>query len=130
MCRSACLSLFFTVKHCKFEISTSPPLDLIEMLKVFTPPASAGKLVNNWIAWRGDSGLEDGREEGVHLSRGMYDAGDLMTFSFPIAFTATVLSWAILEYGDQMNAVTQLDDAHDQSNGSPTILSIPMDPEM
>lgn len=66
----------------------------------------------------------------MHLSRGMYDAGDLMKFSFPIAFTATVLSWAILEYGDQMNAVTQLDDAHDQSNGSPTILSIPMDPEM
>ncbi|XP_031400022.1 endoglucanase 2-like isoform X2 [Punica granatum] len=73
----------------------------------------AGKLVNNRIAWRGDSGLEDGRQAGVDLSKGMYDAGDLMKFGFPMAFTATVLSWAILEYGDQMDAVRQLDHAHD-----------------
>lgn len=43
----------------------------------------------------------------------MYDSGDLIKFGFPMAFTATVLSWAILEYGDQMKAVKQLDHAHD-----------------
>lgn len=43
----------------------------------------------------------------------MYDAGDLMKFGFPMAYTATVLSWAILEYGDQMDAVGQLEPAQD-----------------
>lgn len=70
--------------------------------------AAAGKLVDNKISWRGDSALKDGSEAGVDLSKGMYDAGDHMKFGFPMAFTATVLSWAILEYGDQMEAVDQL----------------------
>ncbi|OMO84647.1 Glycoside hydrolase, family 9 [Corchorus olitorius] len=72
----------------------------------------AGKLVDNRISWRGDSGLEDGSEANLDLSKGMYDAGDSMKFGFPMAFTATIMSWAILEYGDQMNAVKQLEYAH------------------
>ena len=74
---------------------------------------AAGKLQNNRISWRGDSGLRDGREAGLDLSKGMYDAGDHMKFGFPMAFTATVLSWAILEYGDRMDAVKQLQYAQD-----------------
>lgn len=73
----------------------------------------AGKLENNKIPWRGDSGLQDGSEEKLDLSKGMYDAGDHMKFGFPMAFTATVLSWAILEYGDHMKAVNQLEPAQD-----------------
>jgi hypothetical protein len=38
----------------------------------------------------------------------MYDAGDHIKFSFPMAFIVTVL-----EYGDQMSAVKQLDPALD-----------------
>ncbi|KAJ6682200.1 ENDOGLUCANASE 2 [Salix koriyanagi] len=56
---------------------------------------AAGKLVNNRIAWRGDSGLLDGIEMNLDLSKGMYDAGDLMKFGFPLAFPAKMLSWAI-----------------------------------
>lgn len=74
---------------------------------------AAGKLVDNKISWRGDSGLKDGSEANLDLSKGMYDAGDHMKFGFPMAFTATVLSWSILEYGDQMDAVGQLDPAKD-----------------
>lgn len=74
---------------------------------------AAGKLVNNRIAWRGASGLRDGNEENLYLSKGMYDAGDLIKFGFPMAFMATVLSWAIPEYGDHMNAVKQLEHAQD-----------------
>lgn len=69
--------------------------------------------MSNRIAWRGDSGLRDGSEENLDLSKGMYDAGDLIKFGFPMAFTATVLSWAILEYGDQMDAVKHLGHAQD-----------------
>lgn len=67
--------------------------------------------MNNKVIWRGDSALNDGNEEGIDLSKGMYDAGDHMKFGFPMAFTATVLSWAILEYGDQMEVVDQLQPA-------------------
>lgn len=74
---------------------------------------AAGELVDNKISWRGDSGLQDGSEENLDLSKGLYDAGDLIKFGFPMAFTATVLSWAILEYGNQMNAVKQLGKAQD-----------------
>lgn len=49
----------------------------------------------------------------MDLSKGMYDAGDHMKFGFPMAYTATVLSWSILEYGDQMKAVDMLDSAKD-----------------
>ncbi|CAK9144735.1 unnamed protein product [Ilex paraguariensis] len=73
----------------------------------------SGKLVNNQIAWRGNSGREDGTEANLDLSKGMYDAGDLMKFGFPMAFTATVLSWAILEYGEHMKAVKELRHAQD-----------------
>lgn len=74
---------------------------------------SAGKLVNNKISWRGDSAVKDGSQEKLDLSQGMYDAGDHMKFNFPMAYTATVLSWAILEYGNQMKGVGQLEPAED-----------------
>lgn len=57
--------------------------------------------------------MKDGSEAKLDLSKGMYDAGDHMKFGFPMAFTATVLSWAILEYGDQMKVVDQLDSVQD-----------------
>lgn len=73
----------------------------------------SGRLVNNNISWRGDSALKDGSQANLDLSKGMYDAGDHMKFGFPLAFTATVLSWTILEYGDQMEVVNQLQPAQD-----------------
>ncbi|CAL0326995.1 unnamed protein product [Lupinus luteus] len=71
----------------------------------------SGKLVDNKISWRGDSALKDGSQASLDLSKGLYDAGDNMKFGFPMAFTATVLSWSILEYGDQMDHVGQLEPA-------------------
>ncbi|GJR35092.1 endoglucanase 2-like protein [Tanacetum coccineum] len=41
----------------------------------------------------------------------MYDAGDHIKFGFLMAYTATVVLWAILEYGNQMNAADQLESA-------------------
>ncbi|TXG59780.1 hypothetical protein EZV62_014353 [Acer yangbiense] len=66
---------------------------------------------------------------------------DLMKFGFPMAFTATVLSWAILEYGHHMNAVQQLKPAQDSlkwvtdyllnSHPSPNVLYVQVgDPEL
>ncbi|XP_027347965.1 endoglucanase 2-like [Abrus precatorius] len=86
----------------------------LELALQFFDAQKSGKLQNNRVWWRGDSGVRDGSDEGnLDLSKGMYDAGDLMKFGFPMAFTATVLSWAILEYGDRMEAVKQLQYALD-----------------
>ncbi|KAF7809667.1 endoglucanase 24-like [Senna tora] len=68
---------------------------------------------NDRVSWRGNSGLGDGREADLDLTKGMYDAGDMVKFGFPMAFTATVLSWAILEYGDNLEAVKQLEYAQE-----------------
>ncbi|KAG2692763.1 hypothetical protein I3843_08G065200 [Carya illinoinensis] len=87
--------------------------DALKTAMQFFDVQKSGKLVDNGISWRGDSALKDGSAADLDLSKGMYDAGDHMKFGFPMAFTATVLSWAILEYGDQMDTVNQLEPAKD-----------------
>ncbi|EPS64495.1 hypothetical protein M569_10284, partial [Genlisea aurea] len=87
--------------------------DALKIAMQFLDIQKSGKLMNNEVAWRGDSGLQDGSEANLDLSKGMYDAGDHMKFGFPMAFTATVLSWTILEYGDQMEATSQLHPAQE-----------------
>ncbi|CAM6084215.1 unnamed protein product [Calypogeia fissa] len=59
--------------------------------------------------WRGDSGLKDGSDNNVDLVGGYYDAGDNVKFGLPMAFTATLLSWGIIEYGAQLEDAGQLD---------------------
>ncbi|CAA0837697.1 Endoglucanase 9 [Striga hermonthica] len=54
------------------------------------------------LAWRGDSGLTDGQSEHVNLTGGYYDAGDNVKFNLPMAFTATMLSWSIIDYGKRL----------------------------
>ncbi|KAJ4962530.1 hypothetical protein NE237_022469 [Protea cynaroides] len=87
--------------------------DALNVAVQFFDVQKSGQLVNNNISWRGNSALQDGIQEGLDLSKGMYDAGDHIKFGFPLAFTATVLSWAILEYGDHMSAVNQLEPARE-----------------
>lgn len=38
----------------------------------------------------------------VDLVGGYYDAGDNMKFGFPMAFTTTMLSWSVIEFGELM----------------------------
>ena len=38
----------------------------------------------------------------VDLTGGYYDAGDNVKFGFPMAFTTTMLSWSVLEFGEFM----------------------------
>ena len=44
----------------------------------------------------------------VDLVGGYYDAGDNVKFGLPMAFTVTMMSWSVLEYGDQMAAAGEL----------------------
>ncbi|GFY94427.1 glycosyl hydrolase 9B18 [Actinidia rufa] len=51
-----------------------------------------------------NSGLGDGWEVSADLTGGYYDAGDNVKFGFPMAFTATMLAWSVIEFGDSMPA--------------------------
>ncbi|KAI3747716.1 hypothetical protein L6452_10314 [Arctium lappa] len=87
--------------------------DALRISTQFFDVQRSGRLENNQIEWRGDSGLQDGKEENIDLSKGLYDAGDLIKFGFPMAFTATILAWSILEYGQHMEAVKELKHAQE-----------------
>lgn len=54
------------------------------------------------VTWRRDSGLSDGSAANVDLVGGYYDAGDNVKFGFPMAFTTTMLSWSVIEFGGLM----------------------------
>ncbi|CAN1778563.1 Endoglucanase 6 [Linum perenne] len=66
---------------------------------------------NQRITWRSNSGLNDGKASGVDLVGGYYDAGDNVKFGLPMAFTVTMMSWSIIEYGKQMAASGELRNA-------------------
>ncbi|XP_075504556.1 LOW QUALITY PROTEIN: endoglucanase 24-like [Primulina tabacum] len=54
------------------------------------------------MSWRGHSGLGDGWQVALDLTGGYYDAGDNIKFSFPMAFTTTMLAWSVVEFGQLM----------------------------
>ncbi|GLT57521.1 hypothetical protein SLA2020_304870 [Shorea laevis] len=54
------------------------------------------------VTWRHHSALTDGLDQGVDLVGGYYDAGDNVKFGLPMAFTITMLSWSVIEYGDEI----------------------------
>lgn len=47
----------------------------------------------------------------VDLVGGYYDAGDNVKFGLPMAFTTTLLSWSVIEFGTSMR--NELDNAKD-----------------
>ena len=49
----------------------------------------------------------------VDLVGGYYDAGDNVKFGLPMAFTLTMMSWSIIEYGKQIAAGGELGHAMD-----------------
>lgn len=81
---------------------------------LFFEAQRSGYLPNNQrVTWRSNSGLNDGKASGVDLVGGYYDAGDNVKFGLPMAFTVTMMSWSIIEYGKQMSANGELGHAMD-----------------
>ncbi|XP_076958922.1 endoglucanase 17-like [Bidens hawaiensis] len=72
---------------------------------IFFEGQRSGRLPpNQRITWRKNSGLSDGAAMKVDLVGGYYDAGDNIKFGFPMAFTTTMLSWSVLEFGGLMKS--------------------------
>ncbi|KAJ4951754.1 hypothetical protein NE237_028586 [Protea cynaroides] len=81
---------------------------------IFLEAQRSGKLPRNTrLSWRGDSGLEDGKEANVDLVGGYYDAGDNVKFGFPMAFTITTLSWGAAFYRPELQKAGELQNVMD-----------------
>ncbi|KAG2719016.1 hypothetical protein I3843_03G238500 [Carya illinoinensis] len=80
---------------------------------LFFNAQKSGKLPKqNGIAWRGDSGLSDGKNDTdlkVGLVGGYYDAGDNIKFHFPMAYAMTMLSWSVIEYRHKYETIGNYD---------------------
>ncbi|KAG7163778.1 Endoglucanase 7-like, partial [Homarus americanus] len=59
------------------------------------------------ITWRGNSGLDDGSDNNVNLTGGYYASGDHVKVGFPMAYTATVLAWGLIDFADGIKAAGQ-----------------------
>src|SRR5436305_11757495 len=53
---------------------------------------------DNPVDWRGDSDLSDGADHGANLTGGYHDAGDLVKFGLPEAYSMTMLAWGLVDY--------------------------------
>jgi len=63
---------------------------------------------SNQVSWRGDSGMNDGRDVGLDLTGGFYDAGDHVKFGLPFSASMTMLAWGAIESRDAYSRAGQL----------------------
>ncbi|PIA47779.1 hypothetical protein AQUCO_01400403v1, partial [Aquilegia coerulea] len=70
---------------------------------------------NSAVKFRGDSGVQDGisSNTNVNLVGGYYDSGNNIKFTFPTAYTVTLLSWTVIEYHEKYSNVGELDHVKD-----------------
>nr|WGM81782.1 GH9 [Procambarus clarkii] len=80
------------------------------MSYVFYEAQRSGPLpADQRVTWRFDSALDDGSDVGHDLTGGYYDAGDHVKFGFPMAYTATVLAWGLIDFADGHEIAGQLE---------------------
>ena len=54
----------------------------------------------NRIYWRHDSMVDAGKDVGIDLSGGYYDAGDNVKYNFPASSAMTLLAWSGIEFAE------------------------------
>lgn len=93
----------------EFTVNLTSPL---QMALLFMEAQKSGNLPDDYpFTWRNNSGLTDGFDQNRNLTGGFYDGGGTVKYTYPIAFSVTMLSWAVLDYGDQFDSVGQADEA-------------------
>lgn len=97
--------------------ATDPPFNYGEALQkaiFFYEAQRSGRLPpDRRVVWRGDSALNDGADVGLDLTGGWYDAGDHVKFGFPMASSATLLAWSVVEFRQTYETYGLLDDILD-----------------
>nr|AFD33365.1 endoglucanase [Macrotermes barneyi] len=78
---------------------------------LFYEAQRSGKLpADQKVTWRKDSALNDKGQNGEDLTGGYYDAGDYVKFGFPMASTATILAWGLVDYEAGYSSAGALED--------------------
>jgi endoglucanase len=81
---------------------------------LFYEAQRSGKLpANKRIPWRGDSMLDDKGDGGEDLTGGYFDAGDLVKFGFPMAYSMTILGWGVVDFEAAYEKAGELENARD-----------------
>ncbi|MFS7913089.1 putative cellulase [Helianthus anomalus] len=102
-----CLLLHFLPNKQRHHGATKDLTLALKQALVFFDAQKSGVLPkDNTVKFRGDSGLDDGNKS---LVGGFYDSGNNIKFSFPTAYTITLLSWSVIEYHPKYEEVGELD---------------------
>ncbi|KAJ7960342.1 Endoglucanase [Quillaja saponaria] len=105
-----CCVFFFIFTIFITKIQAFDYADALSKSLLYFESQRSGRLpYNQRVTWRDHSGLTDGLEQGVDLVGGYYDAGDHVKFGLPMAFTVTMLSWGVIEYGQQIADAGELE---------------------
>jgi endoglucanase len=108
---AACLALFTAplfAQNFNYAEALQKSLYFYEVQRAGDLPAT------NRVNWRGDAALGDGSDVNRDLTGGWFDAGDHVKFGLPMAYTATMLAWGIVEYRSAYVSTGQLETALDQ----------------
>ena len=90
-------SQIITVSSADFKVNYG---EALQKSLFFYEAQQAGVLPEwNEVSWRGDSMEND------FVPGGWFDAGDHFKFTYTIAYTAAVLAWGYIEYGEAVNKV-------------------------
>ncbi|KAJ8476759.1 hypothetical protein OPV22_020486 [Ensete ventricosum] len=92
-------------------VATDRGLALTKSLLFFEAQRSGKLPPNQRVTWRGDSALNDGKDNGVDLSGGYFDAGDNVKFGFPFAYSLTAIAWGVVEFSSRLQAKKELGNA-------------------
>lgn len=104
--------IFAVIPFCFSEFTSEQYGEALSKSLLYFEAQRSGHLPHNQrVVWRHHSALLDGLDQGVDLVGGYYDAGDNVKFGFPMAFTVTMLSWGVLEYGREMMEAGEYDHA-------------------
>ncbi|KAF5364025.1 hypothetical protein D9756_000516 [Leucocoprinus leucothites] len=84
-----------------------------DLLYFYEAQRSGNLLSTNRVPWRNSSALDDGKDVGLDLTGGYYDAGDYIKATFPLSFTLMSICWGATDFGkgyDLANQTVYLDD--------------------
>ncbi|XP_051139484.1 endoglucanase 25-like [Andrographis paniculata] len=113
----ASILLLHFLNHKQQNGAASKDLTLaLRQALLFFDAQKSGDLPENFpIRFRGDSGLDDGKDGDMNadLVGGFYDSGNNIKFSFTTAYTVTLLSWTVVEYHRKYEDVGELDHVKD-----------------
>ena len=98
------LPLLFTLLITLLSLTSQKSQDYarhLELSLLFYECQRSGPLpTTNRIYWRHDSMIDAGKDVGLDLTGGYYDAGDNIKYNFPAASSLTLLAWSGIEFLD------------------------------